>query len=195
MIDLKALIENRVKNTILQWDEKEIYAISFFVYSNEAYEWGGCSGVTDFHISYNTEGDCRGAELLSEERWNYAYWRQNEFPIISVDDNDDMKLLFDWYAENGVENIGYEDDENCYDGNGRFIGNGPVGYRELLGEVTAVAKCLQESGFIQEKFGYPVPIIIHDLEYSWYVLEATKEANPEGEAEEFFMAMRKHGMM
>ena len=54
MIDLKALIENRVKNIILQWDEKEIYAISFFVYSNEAYEWGGCSSVTDFHISYNT---------------------------------------------------------------------------------------------------------------------------------------------
>ena len=194
MIDLKELIENRVKNIISQWDEKEIYAISFFVYSNEAYEYNGCTNVTDFHISYNTESDCQGAEPLSEERWNYAYWRQNEFPIFSIDSKEDMDILFDWYAENGVDNIGFEDYENCYDG-GRYIGHGPVGYQELLGEVTTVAKRLQQTGFIQDKFGYPVPIIIHDLEYSWYVIEATKEANPTGEADEFLLAMKANSMI
>lgn len=75
----------------------------------------------------------------------------------------------------------------------RYIGKGPVGYYELLSVVITVARKLQTSGFIKEKFGAPVPIIIHDMEYPWYIIEANKEANPNGEAESFLLAMKNIG--
>lgn len=193
MIDLQGYLENKLRTIISDWSENDIYAISFFVYSNEAYEYNGYSNVTIFSVSYNTENDCNGADALSEERWNYAFWRQNETPIIDVD-NDGIKILFDWYKENGIDNIGYEDYNACYDDEMQYIGKGPVGYYELLSEITAVAKKLQDSGFIKTKFGKPIPIIIHDLDYTWYIFEATKKANPNGEADVFLAAMKNLGI-
>ena len=193
MINLQAYLENKLREIISNWNEDNIYAISFFVYSNESYEYNGYSNVTQFFVSYNTEKDCNSAGELSEERWNYAFWRQDEIPIFEVD-NEDMKILFDWYAENGIENIGYEDYKTCYDDHMIYIGKGPIGYCELLSEITAVAKKFQESGFIRNKFGAPIPIIIHDLEYPWYIIEANKKANPNGEADTFLAAMKELGI-
>ena len=196
MTDLHAYLEKKLCGIISAWNENDIYAISFFVYSNEAYEYNGYSNVTKFSVSYNTEKDCNGAGKLSEERWNYAFWRQDETPIIDIDaENEGMKILFDWYRENGIDNIGYEDCDACYDDEMRYIGKGPVGYYELLSEITAVAKSLQDSGFVKNKFGAPIPIIIHDLEYPWYIIEATKKANPNGEADMFLLAMNKLGFV
>ena len=193
MINLRIYLENVLRQILLRWTAKDIYAISFFVYSNECCEYKGYSNVTTFSVGYNTERGCNGADQYAEERWNYAFWRQDATPIFCDDDDDEgMKLLFDWYAQNGIENIGWEDPD-CYDEKMRYIGKGPVGYCELLAEITAVAKKLQESGFIREKFGAPIPIIIHDLEYSWYVIEATKQANPHGEADVFLAAMKEMG--
>lgn len=196
MVDLQAYLEKKLCDVISAWDETDIYAISFFVYSNEAYEYKGYSNVTEFCVSYNTERDCAGAGELSEERWNYAFWRQNETPILEADDeNEGMKILFEWYEENGISNIGYENDDACYDNEMRYIGKGPAGYYELLTEITAVAKKLQDNGFIKNKFGRPIPIIIHDLEYSWYVIKATRKANSHGEADMFFAAMKELGFI
>ena len=77
----------------------------------------------------------------------------------------------------------------------KYVGKGPIGYYEVLQEITAVAKKLQNSGFIRNKFGAPIPIIIHDLEYSWYVIEANKIANPNGEANVFLTAMKELGFI
>lgn len=196
MIDLQAYLENKLRGIISAWNEAGIYAISFFIYSNEAYEYNGYSNITIFSVSYNTESDCASADKLSEERWNYAFWRQDETPIIEADnENEEIKILFDWYSENGIVNIGYEDYDTCYDKDMRYIGKGPVGYYELLSEITAVAKKLQESGFIINKFGAPIPIIIHDLEYPWYIIEANKKANSHGEADVFFTAMKELGYL
>lgn len=194
MAFLQAYLENKVRSIISAWNEDNIYAISFFVYSNEAYEYNGYSNITKFSVSYNTESDCSGAGELSEERWNYAFWRQNETPVIGIDPEDEgIKILFDWYKENDIENIGYEDYDTCYDHNMKYIGKGPIGYYELLSEITAVAKKLQDSGFIKSKFGASIPIIIHDLEYPWYIIEANKTANSNGEADLFLVAMRELG--
>ena len=194
MIDLQAYLEKQLKSIISAWTEEDIYAISFFVYANEAYEYSGHSNITQFSVSYNTEKDCGSAGEFSEERWNYAFWRQNEIPIIEAEnENEGINILFHWYEQNGIHNIGQENYDACYDHEMRYIGKGPVGYYELLFEITVVAKKLQESGFIKNKFGRPIPIIIHDLDYSWYVIEATKKANPNGEADVFFAAMKELG--
>lgn len=195
MTNLRAYLESALGSVISSWNEKDIYAISFLVCANEAYEYGGCSNVTEFSVSYNTETDCGGAPPLSEERWNYAFWRQNETYIIDADPTSEgMRILFDWYRENGIDNIGYEDPANCYDTEMRYIGKGPVGCYELVQEIAIVAKSLHSSGFIRRMFGRPIPIIIHDLEYSWYTIEATKAANAGGEAAEFLAAMKAIGI-
>jgi len=196
MVDLQVYLENKLRGIISGWDENDIYAISFLVYSNESYEYNGCSNITKFSVSYNAENDCDYEGELSEKRWNYAFWRQNEIPIIDVDnENEGIKILFDWYKKNNIDNIGYEDFDACYDDEMRYIGKGPVGYYELLSEITVVAKRLQDSGFVKNKFDAPIPIIIHNLEYPWYVIEATKKANPNGEADAFPSAMKALGLV
>lgn len=194
MIDISEKLYNAVKSIIDSWQEEGIYAISFFVYSNEAYEYNGFSNVSSFAISYNTEEDCVGAGQYDEERWNYAFWRQDESPVIDPDTPNELTdLLFDWYKENGITNIGEEDDD-CYDENYNYIGKGPVGHYELLGLVSDVAKRLQQEAFFEKKFGRKLPIIIHGLEYAWFDIEATQNANINGEADIFLKAMRKLGM-
>lgn len=174
MIDMVQIIKNRAKEIMSVWDEADIYAVSFFVYANGAYSYGGYDNVSEFRISYNTESDCPGAGDRSEERWNYAFWRQDTTPIIDpYDPTPETKLLFDWYRELGLENIGDEYEESEH---------GPVGYYELLMAAANAARQLQEEGFLREKFGRPIPIIVHDLEYCDDVFEATRIANPNGEA-------------
>lgn len=64
---------------------------------------------------------------------------------------------------------------------------------ELLTLVSNIAKDLQNEGFIEGHFEKRIPIIVHGLEYAWYDIEATKNANPNGEAETFFTACKKLG--
>lgn len=191
MINLNKYLYERIKTEMNSWNEEDIYAISFFLNANEANIYEGYSNVTCFSISYNTEKVCGGADVNSEERWNYAFWRQNE---IAITDDEGMEVLFQWYKENGIHNIGYEEG-NCYDENQRYVGKGPVGYYELLTVVSDVAYKLQNENYIVHKFGKALPIIIHDLEYTWYVIEATKKANPNGEAAQFIDTMNELGLI
>ena len=107
MVDIERILYEKVKSEISQWNEDGIYAISFFIYSNEAYEFKNFTNVSTWAISYNTEADCEGAGPLDEERWNYAFWRQNETSIIDIYEPDECtEALYKWYAEQGIENIG-----------------------------------------------------------------------------------------
>ena len=196
MIAIKEAMYDKIKSIISTWNEESIYAISFFVYSNEAYEYNEFNNISTFAISYNTEDDCDHSDQYSEKRWNYAFWRQDEFPIIDPYVSDSLiDELFMWYKENGIKNIGYEDNESCYDNEMRYIGKGPIGHYELINLVSEVAKELQEDGFIEAHFQKKLPIIIHGLEYAWYDIEATKKANPHGEADVFLAALKKIGMI
>lgn len=189
MIAISEKLYLKVKSIMDAWHEDGIYAISFLVDSNGAYEYKGFHNVSSFAISYNTEEDCEGAGQYDEERWNYAFWRQDETFLIDPDEPDELTdLLFDWYRENGISNIG-EEDEDCYDDDYHYIGKGPVGHYELLTLVSEVAKRLQQEGYLEGKFGRKLPIIIHGLEYAWYDIEATKNVNISGEADVFLKAM------
>ena len=121
--------------------------------------------------------------------------RHGEVAIIEPENsgnsaNEGAKVLFEWYKEKGIENIGYENCDNDYDENMQYIGKGPVGYYELLQAVSNVARRLQTEGTIAAQFGN-IPIIVHDMEYPWYIEEATENANPNGEADVFLKALRE----
>ena len=192
MVNIKSYLSGKIKPVIETWNEGDIYAISFFVYSNSGFSYRQYSNISEFAISYNTENDCNGASEFSEERWNYAFWRQNTTHIIDPHSENDegMETLLQWYKETGIDNIGYEDFDNAYDENMIYTGKGPVGYMELLTAVSDTAREMQSEGFILKKFGR-IPIIVHDLEYSWYVTEATAHANPGGEADVFLEAVKR----
>ena len=195
MIDFSEKLYSKIKSIMSSWCEEGIYAISFLVDSNEAYEYKGFHNLSSFAISYNTEEDCEGAGKYDEERWNYAFWRQDETFLIDPDEPNELTdLLFDWYRENGISNIG-EEDEDCYDEDYNYIGKGPVGHYELLTLVSQVAKRLQQEGFIEDKFGKKIPIIIHGLEYAWYDIEATQNANINGAADTFLTAIKELGLV
>jgi len=163
-VEFEQYLYESVRLVIESWNEPGIYAVSFFVYSNEAYTYRSISNVCEFSVGYNTEEDCVGTPPLSEERWNFAYWRQNMTHIIDpVDDDEGMKMLFQWYSENGIQGIGQVDWDTAYDEAGAYIGKGPVGYYELLGAVSRVARRLQLECIVERVVGRRVPIIVHDL--------------------------------
>ncbi len=72
-----------------------------------------------------------------------------------------------------------------------ILGKGPVGHYELVTIVSTIARELQSEGFIEKQFGKKIPIIVHGLEYTWYDMEATRNANPNGEAETFLKACKE----
>ena len=194
-MDLENYLYKKVLPIIQSWDDENIYAISFFVYSNEANEYKGVRNISEFSIGYSTEEGCNCAPILSEERWSLLWHRHGEVAIIEPENsgnsaNEGAKVLFEWYKEKGIENIGYENCDNDYDENMQYIGKGPVGYYELLQAVSNVARRLQTEGTIAALFGN-IPIIVHDMEYPWYIEEATENANPKGEADVFLKALRE----
>lgn len=178
MIDLEQYLYDKVKPIFDTWTDPDIYAVSFFLYSNEMHEYRGVSNLTFFNVSYNTEEQCDGAGPHSEERWNYAFWLQNEVPVMdSHSAREGMDVLFDWYAQEGIGNIGYEDAEM----------EAPVGFGELARVLARVARRFQEEGYFLNRLGKRIPIIIHDLEFCPCVMDATAYANPNGEADDFFV--------
>lgn len=184
MVNLTEYLYQKIKPIIESWNEEEIYALSFFVYTNE-----GSDNIPTFVISYNTEEDCNYSSQLSEERWNYAYWRQDENEIIG--DEESTNILLKYFVENGIKDIGYEDETLMYDEDYNYIGRGSNGYYELLQIVSNVAKRLHDNKVIINTFKREIPIIIHDLEYSWFSEEATKNGNPKGIAEKFLKELRQ----
>ena len=64
MVNLQLYLENKLRDIISGWNESGIYAISFFLDSNEAYEYNGYTNVTEFSVGYNTENDCNVRSTL-----------------------------------------------------------------------------------------------------------------------------------
>lgn len=200
-INLKDFLYHKVLNVLNAYDYDDIYTIIFFVYSNECFEYENYQNLSEFSVSNNTEQyfkreyedymktyrgkndnmDTRENGRFSEIRWNYAYMSQDETPIIN---DENYEMLIKWYKQEGIENIGFEDDD-CYDEHMNYIGKGPVGYYELLQEVTQIAKRIQKEDYFLKKAGRRIPIIILEYEDTWYTRKATLEANVHGEAYDY----------
>ena len=191
-MEIKEVLLRKVRNIMEGWEDHGIYAVSFLVDFNEDNTFRGVSNVSEWMVSCNREEDCEDAGPLDEERWNYAFWNQEEEPVITASDDDpEMALLFDWYHQQGLTHIGSESEDDDYDEEMNYVGKGPEGHYQLLMLAAEVARQLQEEGFLKKRFHKKIPIIVHGLEYAWYDLEATKLANPHGEAEAFLEYVRR----
>ena len=189
MSDFVNYLYRCAKSVISSIAAEDIYTIAFFVYPNECYEYGGLSNLPEFKVLYNTESDCPGSGPESEERWNPAFWGDHEYPIITFDSpNEGADRLLAWFRETGLQDVGTESEDAMYDENCRYIGKGPVGTFELVQAAAAVAKRLQTEDFFQSRFGRRIPILILDFEMTWFYLDATREANIHGEADDYLSA-------
>lgn len=181
-------LEEQIRKVISGWDDAGIYAISFLLTANESSVYDGVHNFPEFSVGYNTEADCNEAEPMDEERWNYAYWSQNNVVLIDGNHPDMANALLQWYADQGITDVGTESEGEMYDEDFNYIGKGPRGYWELLSLISDIARKLQAEGFIKERFGN-IPILVHDLDYSWYTAKMTENANPGGEAKVFLEYM------
>ncbi len=165
----------RVREIIDSWQEPDIYAVSFFVYANASYEYRGMEGVSLFAVSCNTESECPGAGRYDEERWNYAFWAQDEQFVIDPDHPDELldELLTRCCVANEPSKAEWSE----------------VFHAKLQKLAAKIGRRLQQEGVLKKRFGHPVSIIVHGLEYTEEDLEATKLANPHGEAEDCLRAM------
>ena len=100
---MKNYLMKKIKEVLPKIKVDDTYVISFYLGCNEAYET-----IPQFAIGSNGENECN-KDPLSEDRWNYAYWIQNEIDVISDMDPSSIKKLKDWYNEVGIVNPGYVD--------------------------------------------------------------------------------------
>ena len=199
----KEILRTRILEILNAWPAEDQYAIMFFVYPNEAYEHRGYANIPEFQMLYRCESDLQVNHNPYfypigdfEARWYPAFWDYDlRTPVIDLyEPKVNADALIDWYEAIGLEQIGYEDPEKMYGDDGVvYIGRGPNGLPELLDVVVQIAQELQNDGTIERKFGRKIPIIFADHEYTWYMFEATREANPNGEADEFIDACVKEG--
>lgn len=187
MINLENIVYTKVISIMDSWDFSDAYSITFFVYSNECFEYRGKKYLTEFNISLNNNKYFEEHynpyqeihlptskpidKMHSEQRWNIAYLEMNEFKIF---DDEMYDIIFNWYEQIGVYNIGVKEFDYY-----------PNGFLEIVNLITCVAKKIQENEYIKNKCGRYIPIIIQDYEFSNELIEATEIANVHNEAQVF----------
>lgn len=188
MINLSDRLYAEIKSVIQEWTEPGIYAISFFVS-----DYDDDPQFPTVTVGYNThkqyESSMQDASDLQEAKWNYAFWLQNEEYCFGYDDTGE--LVQNWIAENHFENIEASEEEQ-YDENGRYIGNGPLITQKFIEQLVITACRLHAENIIKDHFGKDLPVIIHELECYEAIARQTQEANPNGEADEFVRWIREY---
>lgn len=180
-MDFRKYLYDRILSAINEIDE-EIYAISFYIHTNELGVFNGIPNFPEFWVTSNTEEGCGHAPADSEERWNIAYWYGEEYPVIDPTDEDGSSTrLLEWYREQDIGNLGEDNPSDWADY------RGPVGYYELISLAADIARELQTEGIISRKFGR-IPIIIQELEPLKCFRELAIHANPDGEADDYIAA-------
>lgn len=169
-MEMKAVLTDKIKECIQNWDKSGIYAVSLFVYDNDD---NPCEPTVT--LGYNTEESFRDTlEYASDEqeaKWNYAFWLQNEEMVFGAGET--QPLVREWLEQSGFTYYSYDEmfsdepDEASYEGiTDAFV--------QLLVDTV---KELHASGFVKEQFGREIPLLIHELEYYDRIAEQNIEAN------------------
>ena len=174
-----------------------IYALSFYIYDedddprrptltfgyNTLDRWAACTPVADSKVAWPIASDS------SEAKWNYAFWLQNEVCVIGASGTEGTVLLQEWIQSLG---LAYADDEQAEDFK-RCLQLGDQITEQFVALCVRVSRALHDGGSITGKFGRPVPILVHELEYYDQIAEQTRRANPPGLTSEFEQWVRGDG--
>lgn len=158
----------------------DIYVVSLFVYDEE--DNPAYPTVT---VGFNTETQVR-AETPSawdeaEARWNYAFWLQNDLGILGEAPRDAQgaALRNAWVQEIEPAAAALMDED------GPFPDDDLVVTDEFVEILVRTVQSLHADGVVEEIFGRPIPVLIHELEYYDEIVEQNRRANPDGLVEDF----------
>jgi hypothetical protein len=174
-----------------------IYALSFFIYDddddprrptltvgyNTLDRWAECTPAADSNVAWPVASDS------AEAKWNYAFWLQNEMCVIGAAGTKGAALRQEWIKSLG---LAYSDDEEGEDFERCMRLGGHITER-FVALCVQVSWALHDGGTITGKFGRPVPIIVHELEYYDEIADQTRRANPPGLTSEFEDWVRGEG--
>ncbi len=151
---------------------KDIYVFSFFVYDDM-----DDPRLPTLQIGYNTlinlKSEAGSIDETGEEKWNYAFWLQNELVIIGdSEDEVGQELIQGWLNKNGLNYSDQENYENDY----------TKGVEITTCFVEILIKIVQE---IHSSKLTDLPILIHELEYYGTIKEQNIKANGEKRVKEF----------
>lgn len=168
----------------------DVYALSFYLWAEEDDPRRMILDIsfnTNARVEFCTPGPGKKycASSAKEAKWNYAFWLQQPIASLGQDDLTASRRK-SWMHGEGLL---YTDEEAEVDFEAT-IERGDMIERRFWQLATHVAQRLHEKGVIAQVFSRPVPIIIHDLEYSDESIEATRSANPAGLAEEFLAGIQ-----
>lgn len=160
----------------------DIYALSFLIDGSTGY-------LPTLMVSYNTNTQYNSqiANTFNQDdeaKWNIAYWLLDDAKLCSagLDDNENTVLLNNWLA--GAPFAYTEEQYDDYDDS--TLGDKPEQfYRAFVETIIGVVQRLFAENKINETFGRNIPVLVHELEYYDEPLSWTKQANPQGVADEF----------
>lgn len=163
---MKEKLKILIINTIETWEKQDIYAISLFVYDKD--DDPRKPTVT---LGYNTESYYQEQLKINpdklETKWNYAFWPQNVELLFGVGETE-IDIL-NWIKELGLP---YDIEEINVDNEKLTIIT-----KEFINILIEIVKELHTSGFIKNKFGKEIPILIHELEYYHEIIVQNVKAN------------------
>lgn len=168
---MKEKLREMIISNMKEWTDKDIYAISLFVYDKDD---NPCRPTVT--LGYNTESQVQ-AEYSGDEqeaRWNYAFWIQNEF--FCFGENETEKDVIDWLVSNDLPN--YDDDDEAWDDDATYDMVEIVS-KKFIEILIDVVKEVHQAGVLTKQFGKEIPIIIHELEYYPEIAEQNIMANGE----------------
>lgn len=185
MSDLKSLISSRWNKVLTSLDEKklkDIYVWSFFVYDDE-----DDHRLPTVTFGYNLKSNLDEEEGDEEEKWNYAYWPQNNLGGIGdSEDKEGRALIQSWIKELGLEykfademegelseaELAEFDDDACYD-------KGAIITEKFIALLIEVVKETHSKKLTD------LPILIHELEYYDDIRDQNILANGKERVKEF----------
>jgi hypothetical protein len=184
---------NRAREGLIGINEEiaaDIYAVSFYYWFENAdgrrarlsvgyntnSRWRACTPAPGQQPNWSIAWDS------DEAKWNYAFWLQDKGEACDIGAAcADASARQTWIESLGLWWTDKQEEED-FDATMKLGGKIEEHFIRLC---IAVAKRLHDDGVIEKKFGRPVPILIHELEYYNGIAEATRQANPPGLAAEF----------
>lgn len=169
------------------WEAQDIYAVSLWVQ-----DWDDDPFEPTVTLGYNTEEQVRVmtpcASSAEEARWNFAFWLQNSEMVFGGKEETvggSSDLIIRWLQDsNAVFYTNEELDAMSPTEIDEALVAGKNVTKHFVEMLVRVVQGLHDSGFIQERFGKEIPILIHELEYYEEIADQNARANgdalPEG---------------
>lgn len=154
---------------------KDVYALSFLISCED-----DDPRYPILEVSYNTNKNARAMRPESDSerdaRWNFAGWLQDMICIVGGMEDVAWR---DWME---ASPDAYSDDEHDRSFSDEALAEaveakGDRLYTAFTDQCVRLAQTLAEDASLARVFGKPIPIIVHDLDYSEDAIAWTEAAN------------------